>query len=94
MQPTTCSNVSALLALCDLPAGSEGTIVELSFPVSTQEYLMRLGFVPGGEVEMVRKLPFRGPIICRTQGMEIAIRHDVAEGIFVHMAISKNAVSK
>ena len=89
MQPTARAAEFASFPMCDLPVGGKGTITEFSLPVSAQEYLMRLGFVPGSEVEMVRKLPFHGPVIFRTQGAEIAIRHEVAKGIFVSMAALK-----
>lgn len=85
MQPTTCSSISDPMRLCDLPVGSKATIVELSLPASAQEYLMRLGFAPGTEVEVLRKLPFRGPVIYRMLGIDTAIRHDVAERIRVRM---------
>jgi len=91
MQPTATSAVSGLLPLGDLPVGSKGTIAELSLPASAQDYLMRLGFVPGAEVEILRKLPFRGPVICRTQGTDTAIRRDVAERIRVRITAAEDA---
>jgi len=91
MQATRCRAISGSLPLGDLPLGSKSTIVELSLPASAQEYLMRLGFVPGTEVEVLRKLPFRGPVICRTQGTDTAIRRDVAERICVRMTAAEDA---
>jgi len=91
MQAIAGSAISGLLPLCDLPLGGKCTIVELSLPASAQGYLMRLGFVPGTEVEVLLKLPFRGPVICRTQGTDTAIRREVAERIRVQMSDAEDA---
>jgi len=84
MPPTT-SNNTGMMRLCDVPTGSKATIVDLSLTPPAQEYLMRLGFIPGSEVEVVRKLPFNGPVIYRTLGSDTAIRHDVSQRIFVQL---------
>jgi len=91
MQATATSAISGSLPLGDLPLGSKGMIVEFLLPASAQEYLMRLGFVPGAEVEVLLKLPFRGPVICRTQGTDTAIRREVAERIRVQMPDAEDA---
>jgi ferrous iron transport protein A len=81
----TSSTASGLKRLSEVPVGGKAGIVQLLVPAEAQAYLMELGFVPGTEVEVVRKLPFHGPVIYRLQDAEVAIRHEVAERIQVRM---------
>jgi len=77
---------SGALRLSDVPLRGKATILELCLPASAQEYLMRLGFVPGAEVEVVRRGPLHGPVVYRLLGTDIAIRSDTAEFIYVQMS--------
>ena len=48
-----------------------------------RERLVELGFVPGVEVEVLRRAPFDGPIQVRVRGGTIALRGDEAECVEV-----------
>jgi len=91
MPPMISNATPGLLRLCEVPAGEIAKIVQLLLPPPALEYVMQLGFVPDAQVEVVRKLPFRGPTVYRVQGTEIAIRHEVAERIQVRMRVSQVA---
>ena len=49
----------------------------------TQSDLESIGFYKGASLEVIAKLPFKGPIVCRHKGATIAIRHDDACDICV-----------
>lgn len=45
--------------------------------------LLQLGLVPGGQIKVVRKAPFGGPLLVEVNGRMIAIGRGVAENIRV-----------
>lgn len=45
--------------------------------------LFELGFVPGAEVQMVRRAPLADPVVFRVAGYEIALRHAQARWVTV-----------
>ena len=79
------------MRLSEVPIGGKASIVEIVLPVAAQEYLMRRGFVPGTEVEVVRRGPLKGPMVYRIQGTETAIRAETAERIQVEMGPAGDA---
>lgn len=82
---------SGVMYLCDVPIGQKARIMELCLPLAAQEYLMRLGFVPGTEVEVVRRGPLKGPAIYRVQGTDTAVRYEVAHSIRAEMSPGDDA---
>ena len=48
-----------------------------------QSDLESIGFHEGASLEVIAKLPFKGPIVCRHKGATIAIRHEDACDICV-----------
>ncbi len=83
--------IGSVMWLCDVAIGQKAKIAELALPSAEQEYLMRLGFVPGAEVEVVRKAPLQGPLIYRVYGTEVAIRSDTARCIRVESRSAEGA---
>ena len=72
-----------LVALTDLAIGEAGTIDYVSLPPGDQQFLMRIGFVPGAQVSFSRRAPLGDPSVYAIDGTEIALRAETASHIMV-----------
>ncbi|HUM04230.1 MAG TPA: FeoA family protein [Terriglobales bacterium] len=71
------------VTLTDLTEGETGKIDHLSLPEEDQQFLMRIGFVPGTEVRFCRSAPLGDPKVYMIDGTQIALRAETAARIFV-----------
>ena len=83
-----------LLNLTDLNAGETATIDQISLPADDQQFLMRMGFVPGTEVQFCRRAPLGDPMVFMIDGAQIALRSETAAHILVCRSIPSNEVSR
>src|SRR5271157_5840450 len=74
------------VALTDLEVGEAGTIDHISLPPSDEQFLMRIGFVPGVQVKFSRRAPMGDPSVYSVDGAEIALRAETASHIMVRRA--------
>jgi len=72
-----------LVALTDLAIGEAGTIDHISLSPGDQQFLMRIGFVPGAQVKFSRRAPLGDPSVYAVDGTEIALRAETANHIMV-----------
>lgn len=75
----------AATTLATMTKGQRATVVGLDAaddPAGARR-LFDLGFVPGAEVQMVRRAPLADPIVFRVAGYEIALRREQARSISV-----------
>jgi len=72
-----------LVALTDLAIGEAGTIDHISLSPGDQQFLMRIGFVPGAQVKFSRRAPLGDPSVYAVDGTEIALRAETASHIMV-----------
>ena len=63
------------------PAGTRVRVERIEGALATR--LAELGVVPGSEVEVVRAIPFGGPIVLDREGFRFAIRRSDAGAIRV-----------
>ncbi|MFD1720602.1 FeoA family protein [Amnibacterium endophyticum] len=75
-------------SLADLPCGRCSVVTGLSAaaPGAVVRRLFDLGFVPGAEVEAIRRAPMGDPLIVTVAGYEIALRREQARLIDVSPA--------
>jgi Fe2+ transport system protein FeoA len=71
------------VALTDLEVGEAGTIEQISLPPAEEQFLMRIGFVPGADVRFSRRAPLGDPSVYAVDGTEIALRAETARHIVV-----------
>jgi ferrous iron transport protein A len=76
------------VSLIDLEVGERGTIDHISLPPADQQFLMRIGFVPGAEISFSRRAPMGDPSVYSVDGTEIALRVETASHIFVQRGYS------
>ncbi len=74
------------VALTDLEVGEAATIDHISLPPAEQQFLMRVGFVPGVQVGFSRRAPLGDPSVYSVDGTEIALRAETACHIIVKRA--------
>ena len=70
-----------LCPLCQLPAGTSGSVCELKGDGSFKQHVRELGF---GESSQVTKVSGRSTIICKVNGARIALSHGAASQILVN----------
>ena len=63
------------LKLSDLKNGERGLIVKVAGDDGFRKRITELGFVPGVEVESVRKAPFKDPGAYLVKGAQISLRN-------------------
>jgi len=76
----TSPSLNPLLPLCQLPAGMQGRVRELSGDTDFCQRVREMGF---GESAFVTKVGGRGPFICQVNGTRIALSHSAAMCILV-----------
>jgi len=70
--------------LCDLPAGKQGTMVDLKGGLGFVGRMAALGFTPGTEITVVRNSG-RGPIIVSVMETQIALGRGQAAKVRVRL---------
>lgn len=75
----------AMPALHSMRKGTTAIITgyAVDLPPSTARRLFDLGLTPGATVEVVRRAPVLDPTVYRVAGCEVALRRELARGIFV-----------
>jgi Fe2+ transport system protein FeoA len=77
------SGVLQVSMLSNLTVGESAIVLALDLPESVQNHLMHMGFVPDAQVTALRRAPAGDPTVYLVDGLEIALRHETAEGIRV-----------
>ena len=67
--------------LSDAKVGSFGVVENVDLPDEVSHYLAHLGFLPGAEVEVLRRAPAGDPRVYRIDGVEVGLRNDTARHI-------------
>lgn len=71
---------TALLPLCQLPAGGVGLVRELA---GKSEFCQRVREMGLGESACITKISGSSTILCQVNGNRIALSHDAAKNILV-----------
>ena len=77
------AGVPRLRTLSELEVGESGILVALDLPPGVQNHLMYMGFVPDARVRALHRAPAGDPTVYSVDGIEIALRRDVARSIRV-----------
>ncbi|MEU5093574.1 FeoA family protein [Streptomyces sp. NPDC020996] len=74
--------------LADLPPGARAVVADVggAEPPHVIRRLHDLGFVPGTEVEVVRRAPLRDPVVYRVRDYEVCLRRAQAGCVRVRVA--------
>ncbi|MHA1972011.1 MAG: FeoA family protein [Candidatus Hodarchaeales archaeon] len=72
-----------VVKLSHLKVGTRARIIDVKNGRGLRKTLLDLGFVPGTEIEIVRKAPLGDPYEVRLRGFEITLRKNDAADILV-----------
>jgi Fe2+ transport system protein FeoA len=74
-----------VMALSDAKVGSAGVVERVDLPDEVSHYLAHLGFLPGTSVEILRRAPAGDPRVYRIDGVEVGLRNETAQHIFLRL---------
>ena len=70
-------------ALSNAKVGSAGIVERIDLPEEVSHHLAHLGFLPGTNVEVLRRAPAGDPRVYRIDGVEVGLRNETAKHIFL-----------
>jgi Fe2+ transport system protein FeoA len=76
-----------VLALSNAKVGSRGVVVSVDLPEEVSHYLAHLGFLPGTQVEVLRRAPAGDPRVYRIDGVEVGLRNETAKHIYLKLLV-------
>jgi len=78
LQAPSVSSAGALRSLTELRLGEQGVVDSIDLPEGDSRRLMELGFLPGAQIQYVRRSPFGDPRVFLVDGSEMALRRETA----------------
>ena len=69
--------------LPSLSPGETAVIQTFNADFNLQSRLVEMGILPGVEIRMIKKAPFKGPIEFKIRGYEVSLRYVDAEQVLV-----------
>lgn len=67
-----------LRSLTELRLGEHGVVDSIELPEGDSRRLMELGFLPGAQIQYIRRSPFGDPRVFLVDGSEVALRRETA----------------
>jgi Fe2+ transport system protein FeoA len=80
-----------ITVLSDAKIGSVGVVEHIDLPEDVCHYLAHLGFLPGTKVEVLRSAPAGDPRVYRLDGVEVGLRRETAQHIFLKITHQNGA---
>jgi ferrous iron transport protein A len=72
-----------LLSLVDLKEGQSGAIVLINGGRMAVKRLADLGLTPGTEIEILKKIPYHGPVEIQARGSNLVLGRGIATKVMV-----------
>ena len=69
--------------LSSLSPGESAVIKTFNADLNLQSRLVEMGILPGTEIRLIKKAPFKGPIEFKIRGYEVSLRYGDAEQILL-----------
>jgi ferrous iron transport protein A len=82
---------SRVTALSDAKVGNTGIVERIDLAEEVSNYLAHLGFLPGTQVEVLRRAPAGDPTVYRIDGVEVGLRSETARHIFLQLTVGATA---
>jgi Fe2+ transport system protein FeoA len=80
-----------ITVLSNAKIGSTGVVENIDLPEDICHYLAHLGFLPGTKVEVLRSAPAGDPRVYRLDGVEVGLRRETAQHIFLKITNQNGA---
>jgi len=78
LQAPSAISAGNLRSLTELRLGEQGIVDSIDLPEGDSRRLMELGFLPGAQIQYVRRSPFGDPRVFLVDGSEMALRRETA----------------
>jgi Fe2+ transport system protein FeoA len=78
LQAPSAISADHLRSLTELRLGEQGIVDSIDLPDADSRRLMELGFLPGAQIQYVRRSPFGDPRVFLVDGSEVALRRETA----------------
>ncbi len=75
-----------MIALNEARVGQTGVVERINLAEDVSHHLAHLGFLPGADVEVLRRAPAGDPTVYRIDGVEVALRNETSR--FIEIALS------
>lgn len=82
---SACMTDTKVTALSDARVGNTGIVERIDLSEEVANYLAHLGFLPGTQVEVLRRAPAGDPTVYRIDGVEVGLRSETARHIFLKL---------
>ena len=73
----------SIKTLTSLSPGEMAVIQTFNTELNLQSRLVEMGILPGVEIRLIKKAPFKGPIEFKIRGYEVSLRYVDAEQVLV-----------
>ena len=73
----------SIKTLISLSPGETAVIQTFNNDLNLQSRLVEMGILPGVEIRLIKKAPFKGPIEFKIRGYEVSLRYGDAEQVFI-----------
>ncbi len=70
-----------MLALSEVGVGQSGRVESVDLPEEVSHHLAHLGFLPGADIQVLRRAPAGDPTVYRVDGVEVGLRTETARHI-------------
>jgi len=73
------------MTLRDMKVGQKAKIIKIEKGTHAQRRLFEIGIVPGAEVKLLSRHPFRGPLVLQVGNARIAVGRGVADSVKIEL---------
>ncbi len=71
--------------LKDMQTGQSGQVVKITKGHAAERRLFEIGLVPGANVEVISRHPFKGPLLLQVGNARLAVGQGIAEAVEVKL---------
>lgn len=72
-----------MLVLSEARVGQSGVVERIDLAEEISNHLAHLGFLPGANIEVLRRAPAGDPTVYRIDGVEVGLRNETAKFIVI-----------
>ena len=77
------SELGNLIALSEARVGQTGVVERIDLDDDVSHHIAHLGFLPGADVEVLRRAPAGDPTVYRIDGVEVGLRNETSRHIVI-----------
>lgn len=82
------------IALNAVQVGKKGVVERVDLADDVSHHIAHLGFLPGADVEVLRRAPAGDPTVYRIDGVEVALRNETSRHIFIKINAAQGGTSR